>query len=331
MTKRELRRAKLEAKHEKASLSIRYGIYNVLRYLLLGFILASLVNLVFTYAFYTPKMYSIGRGNVELAEKYKILNEKIRSLDGTLDELKHRDNTVYRSLFGADTLSLEGIYLDYPAAKYADFADDRLAPIMTSTWKRLDAAARRIYLQSVSLDELQLLAADKEKMTTAMPALIPVDPADIRGDIGPYKPGGRFGPTDGVWRPHKGIDLSGRRGDPIYAAGDGFIYFAGWTSGYGNNIIVEHGYGYRTLYGHLSKISVTKGQFVKRGEQIGDMGSTGRSSGNHLHYEVRYRGATVDPMSYIQVNMDPAEFEKIIEKVNDNAIYEVGEGTNTTE
>ncbi len=316
------------AKESKNGRHIRFAIYNVLRYFFLGFILASVVNLIFTFAFRTPKVNSIFRGNAELVEKYRILNEKIASLDTALDELKHRDNAVYRSLFGADTLAIAGIYDDYPDSKYSDFAQDRFAEMILPSWKSLDAVSRRLYLQSVSLDQLQALAADKEQMASAMPALMPIDPADLRGSIGAFRMN-RLHPILGYVRPHYGVDLGGRKGDPIYATGDGFVSSAGYISGYGNNIIIDHGFGYRTRYAHLSKIDVARGQFVKRGEKIGEMGSTGLSSGNHLHYEVIYRGARVNPINYFQPGMDPAEFEKIIEKVNDSTIYEIGEGTNT--
>jgi murein DD-endopeptidase MepM/ murein hydrolase activator NlpD len=321
MTRKDLKRAKQQASRERRSLSIRYGVYAVLRYVLVGFILVSLANLVFTYGFNTPKMNNIWRGNAELIEKYEILNEKIRSTDRTLDELKHRDNAVYRSLFGADTLAIAGVYLDYPAARYADLEGERFSPLMVATWKNLDRISRRLYLQSVSLDELQALAADKEQMATAIPALIPVNPHDI-GVVYPYRMN-RLHPILGYVRPHWGVDITGSKGDAIYAAGDGFVSFAGWEGGYGYTVDVDHSYGYETRYGHLSKILVTNGQWVKRGEQIGDMGSTGLSSGTHLHYEVIYRGAKVDPMSYIQVNMDAAEFDKIVEKVNENAMYDL--------
>ncbi len=319
MSKKELKAAKRQAKREKTSLSIRYGVYNVLRYLFLGFILASLVNLVFTFGFFTPKMYNIWRDNAELVEKYKILGEKIRSVDRTLDELKHRDNAVYRSLFGADTLAIEGIYMPYPDAKYSDILEDRFAPVMVGTWRSLDAVSRRLYLQSVSLDELQLLAVDKEKMATAIPALLPIDIRKFRG-IGPF--GMRLHPIYGYYRMHTGIDLGGRTGDPIYAAGDGFVSFTGRTGGYGLNVIVNHGFGYQTQYAHLSKILVTNGQFVKRGELIAEMGSTGTSTSSHLHYEVRYMGTRINPVSYFQTDMDPAEFEKIISSANDNLIFD---------
>ncbi len=319
MTRKELKRAKREAKREKTSLSIRYWIYAVLRYVLLGFILVSVVNLVFTYGFTTPKMNNIWRGNAELIAKYEILNGKIRSMGRVLDELKHRDNAVYRQLFGADTLSVPGIYTDYPAAKYADLEGERFSPLMIATSKNLDRISRRVYLQSVSLDELQALAEDKEMMATAMPALLPIDIRKFRS-LGPF--GMRLHPVWGDYRHHDGVDLGGRTGDPIYAAGDGFVSYMGRTGGYGYNVIIDHGFGYQTRYAHLSKMLVTDGQFVKRGELIAEMGSTGTSTSSHLHYEVIYRGKVVNPAPYFQTDMDPAEFEKIIESANDDMIFD---------
>ncbi|MDR2894899.1 MAG: M23 family metallopeptidase, partial [Alistipes sp.] len=290
----------------------------VLRYALVGFIVVSVLNLVFTYGFNTPKMNYIWRGNAELLSRYAILNDKIRSSSRLLDEIGHRDNAVYRSLFGADTLSIAGVYNDYPDERYADLAGERFSPQMIAARRNLDRVARRTYLRSVSLDELQQLAAAKELMATAVPALIPVNPHDIR-HIGPFKTN-RLHPVLGYVRPHWGIDLTSPRGTPVYAAGDGKVTYAGWYYGLGNMITVDHGYGFRTNYGHLSRMLVTNGQWVKRGEQIGEVGSTGLSSGSHLHYEVVYRGAKVDPMSYIQVNMPAEEFEKIVERVDENAI-----------
>ncbi len=319
MTRKELKRAKREAKRERTSLSIRYGIYGVLRYLLVGFILVSVANLVFTYGFNTPKMNNIWRGNAELIRNYEILNEKIRSVERTLDELKHRDNAVYRSLFGADTLSLPGIYTEYPAAKYADLDGERFSPLMVATWKNLDRMTRRLYLQSVSLDQLQDLAADKELMATAMPALLPIDIRKFRG-LGPF--GMRLHPVYGYYRMHDGVDFGGRTGDPIYAAGDGFVSFTGRAGGYGINIVVDHGFGYQTRYAHLSRMLVTNGQWVKRGEQIAEMGSTGTSTSSHLHYEVIYRGNVVNPAPYFQTDMNTEEFERIIESANDDMIFD---------
>jgi murein DD-endopeptidase MepM/ murein hydrolase activator NlpD len=324
MTRKELTRARREARRERRSLSIRYGIYAVLRYVLVGFILVSLLNVTFTYGFNTPTMNNIWRGNAELITKYKILDEKIRSTNRALDELRHRDNAVYRSLFGADTLSIPGVWVDYPADRYADMEGERFSPLMVGTSKNLDRVSRRVYLQSVSLDELQALAADKEQMATAIPALLPIDIRKFRS-LGPFNPS-RLHPILGYYRPHTGVDLGGRTGDPIYAAGDGYVSFTGRTGGYGINIVVNHGFGYQTQYAHLSKILVTDGQWVKRGEQIAEMGSTGTSTSAHLHYEVRYMGQKINPTSYFQLDMDPAEFEKIIGSANDNAIFDSWDG-----
>ncbi len=305
-------------------------LYNVLRFLFLGFILASIVNVVFSMAFYTPKMYSIVKNNTELVTKYNVLHEKVKATSRTLDELKHRDNAVYRSLFGIDTMKVAGVYLDYPDQKYASIADNRFAPLMIGAWKEIDRLARRIYLQSVSLDTLQLLARNKEQMAQAIPALMPVDSRLLRGGIGAF--GNRLHPIYHEYIMHKGIDLAGRIGDPIYAAGDGYVSLvnSGGTGnvGYGKNLIVNHGFGFQTRYAHLNKILVTTGQWVKRGEKIAELGNTGGSVGPHLHYEVIRAGVHVNPINYFKRDMDPKEYERIIELANDATIYETYEGTN---
>lgn len=333
MTKKELKLAKRETRKEFASFSMRYGVYIVLRYILIGFILASVVNLAFSFFFFTPKMYLISRGNAEAVIRYNVLNEKIRSSERRLDELKHRDNKVYRPLFGTDTLAVAGAWNDYPDEKYASLEGDRFSPLMVDAWRGLDHLARRLYVESRSLDELQLLALDKEKMATAIPAIIPIDPHHLRGSISGF--GNRFHPIYKRIIHHKGVDLPGRTGDPVYAAGDGFVSEVNSAGtgrrGYGKFVIVNHGFGYKTRYAHLDKTLVTPGQWVKRGEQIGEMGNTGGSLGSHLHYEVIYLGVPVNPVSYFKRDMDPAEFQKIIESANSDMIYESEYGTNYTE
>ena len=268
-------------------------------------------------------MYRIGERNNELLLKYDILNDKIDAATAKLEELRHRDNRVYRSLFASDSLNLRGIYTDYPDTKYARMEDDMYAPLMTGTWKNLDAMSRLLYLESKSLDQLEVLSKDKEEMAEAIPAIWPINKRNLRGRIGAY--GSRLHPILGRVRNHKGIDLGGRIGDPVYATGNGRIAFDNMgSSGYGKQIVIEHGFGYKTRYAHLSKVLVEPGQKVRRGELIGEVGNTGLSKGPHLHYEVIYRGHTVDPINYFSRDMTAEEFEKIIESAQATT-YEDGE------
>ena len=221
-------------------------------------------------------------------------------------------NEVYRSLFGVDSLSVHGVYTPYPAAKYGSMKDDPYAPQMIGTWLELDRMTRLLYQESKSLDQLEVMAKSKELMADAIPAIWPIDRRNLRGHIGAF--GSRVHPISGRISGHQGIDLGGRTGNPVYATGDGTVAFNNeGVRGYGLQVLIDHGFGYKTRYAHLSKILVSPGQKVKRGELIGEVGSTGRSTGPHLHYEVIYRGQHVDPINYFSRDMTEAEFEKIIE------------------
>ena len=166
--------------YEVMAIPFRIRFYRILRKVLIGFILASVVNLLFSFFFYTPKMYRIGERNNELMLKYNILNDKIRAATAKLQELRHRDNNVYRSLFAADSLNLHGIYTPYPDTKYSSLEGDMYTPEMIGTWRDLDAMTRMLYLESKSLDELEVLSKNKALMAEAIPAIWPVNKRNLR-------------------------------------------------------------------------------------------------------------------------------------------------------
>ncbi len=307
--------------YEVIAIPLRLKFYRVLRKVLIGFILASVVNLLFSYFFLTPKMYNINRANNELLLKYDILNSKIAAANSRLMEIKQRDNNVYRSLFAADTLSVDGIYTPYSDAKYAAFRGDRFAGLMLSTWHSLDAMARVLYLESRSLDELETLSRNKELMADAIPAIWPIDKRSLKHRIGAF--GTRVHPILGRSIFHKGVDLGAKQGTPVYATANGRVAFDNeGASGYGKQVLLNHGFGYKTRYAHLSKMLVVPGQLVKRGEKIGEVGNTGRSTGDHLHYEVIYKNRNVDPLNYFSRDMSEEEFSRIIDDAA--TTYETG-------
>ena len=236
------------------------------------------------------------------------------SIDQKITTIAHRDAKVYRSLFGADTLTIQGIYTPYPESTYEAMNGD-YDGVVRSSWRTMDALTREIYRQSLSLDELQVLSKDKEKMAASIPAIWPINKKDLRGPIGAY--GRRLHPIYKRYIQHKGIDFGGRRGDPIYATGNGKVVHSEKglrRKGYGQQLVIDHGFGYKTRYAHLNERLVKVGQEVKRGELIGYMGSTGGSTGPHLHYEVIYMGNNVDPINYFRRDMSEEEFNRIIEQ-----------------
>ena len=289
----------------------------VVRRTLLFFIAAAVINLVYSFGFYTPKMHSIESRRSQILGHYDVLDERISSMGVTIGELAQRDNFVYRPLFGADTLALEGVYAPFSAEFYDGF-EAGWQQMAKQTWLNLDQQTRLLYRQSLSLDQLQVLSKNKEKMAASIPAIWPINKKDLRGPIGAY--GRRLHPIYKRYIHHKGIDFGGRKGDPIYATGNGVVSHTEKglrRKGYGQQIVIDHGFGYKTRYAHLNERLVKKGQEVKRGELIGYMGNTGGSTGPHLHYEVIYMGRDVDPINYFRRDMSEAEFERIITSAKD--------------
>jgi murein DD-endopeptidase MepM/ murein hydrolase activator NlpD len=320
--KEDIRNTKSGAKTSK-----RKNRYNILRKLLIGLIVISIVNMAVSYLFYTPKMHRIASRNRELVLKYEILSDRIASLQNQLSEIKHREQHVYRPLFSSDTLNIEGIYTPYPASKYAHLADDDYTELMTSTWMQLDAATRQTYAISYSLDELQVLAKDKEQMSLAIPAIWPIDRTRLRAF---YAFGQRQShPIYGTRAMHKGVDLSAEYGSPVFATGDGIVEKVDQGQkqfGYGQQILIDHKFGYKTRYAHLQRMFVKRGQRVQRGQLIGEVGSTGGSTGPHLHYEVLYNNQNVNPINYFNLNMTHDEYRDLIRSIRYNADLETHDG-----
>ncbi len=306
---------------EMAPMPFRVRVYGFIRRFLVGFVLVSIANLIFSSLFYTPKIYNIIRENEELIERYRILNGRIAVAGHKIEEIRHRDRYIYRSLFGVDTISFDSYLFDYPESKYLPLQGDTYSSLMTESWMSMDRFARSLYGQSTSLDELQELALDKTSLEAAIPAIWPIDRTLLRGAIGAF--GMRRHPIKKRYIMHKGIDLAGKIGDPIYATGDGVVErtMQGLKrSGYGQEIMINHEYGYKTRYAHLSKRLVSRGDSVKRGDLIGLMGNTGGSTGPHLHYEVIYKGVPVNPINYFNRNMTSAEYRELMDRVQETKL-----------
>ncbi len=296
--------------------SLRGRAYFTVRKILTGFIYVSLVNVIFTHFFYTPKIYDLNRTNRELVTKYKILQTKINASQNRLNEIKHRDHFVYRSLFGVDSIFIPQTYLPYPEAKYLELEGSPYTSLMTSTSKSLDMMAKSIYANSVSLDELQILAQNKENLSAAIPAIWPIDRTRLKS-VDQY--GMRLHPIYKSYIFHKGIDLGADKGVAVYATGDAVVTKSTQGQrgkGYGQELLLDHEYGYETRYGHLSRRYVERGDSVKRGQLIGEVGATGGTTGNHLHYEVIYKGNVVNPINYFDRNMTSDEYAKLMEEMN---------------
>ena len=275
-----------------ASIAIKLG---------LSLLIAIVIDLILSSFFETPKMANIRNRNQQLIDNIIILRQQIASSESLLADINHRDHYVYRPLLGIDTLDIPQIYSPYIDSKYRDVDGGEQHNLILSTWYELDGLTRQIYYASLSLDQTQELAENKEEFSLVIPAIWPIDRTKLRKVSSLY--GMRKHPKYGYWRMHEGIDLAAPTGTPIYATGNATVTKARWERGYGKLIELNHGFGYKTRYGHLSKIYVNIGDTVQRGDIIGEVGNTGVSSGPHLHYEVRYRSNTVNPVNYFNKEM----------------------------
>ena len=290
--------------------------YRLALRLLVALLIAVISNILISSWFDTPKMASIRRQNQRLKAEYSILQGKIRSAEHLLADIKHRDQFVYRPLLGIDTLNIPQVYSEYNDSKYTSFQGGEYSEIITDGWKSLDQLTRSIYYASLSLDDTQDLAENKEEFSTVIPAIWPIDRTKLKNVSSLY--GMRVHPRYGYWKMHEGIDLSAPKGTPVYATGNAVVTRSSWQPGYGQLIELNHGFGYKTRYGHLSKRYVSPGDSVTRGQVIGEVGNTGVSSGSHLHYEVRFRDKTVNPIHYFNKDMSPESYMDLMNQLDNS-------------
>lgn len=290
-----------------------------MRNVVVGFILASTVNFVVFNFMYSPKAYSLTKENNELLVKYRLLANKISITNEQLKEIQNRDNGIYRTMFALDTATAN--FSDsYIFDDYSDiYSANKFSFMLGNLWSDINNLKADLYLQSISLDSINVLAKDKSKMVDAIPTIWPLDRTKLTNSVGAY--GYRIHPVYRRRIFHYGVDLTAPTGLPIYATASGTVTFSGRKSGYGNIIIIDHGFGYKTKYAHLKKSHVKNGQKVVRGEFIADLGSTGVVSGPHLHYEVLYKDKHVNPINYLARNMTSEEYEELIQSVKET-IYE---------
>ncbi len=247
--------------------------------------------------------------------RYAILNKKIDQLEEVTSDLEDRDNNLYRTFFNYAPVSSEKRKGIIDKNRYKELEGFNNSDLVITTSKKVDGITKALVFQSKSLDEILKLAKAKDKLLIAIPAIQPVKNEDLRRMASGF--GFRTDPFTKARKMHEGMDFTAASGTPIYATGDGIIKSADNSlSGYGNHIEIDHGFGYLTLYGHLSSYKVRAGQKVKRGDVIGLVGSTGRSEAPHLHYEVHKDGEVVNPINFYYGNISAAEFVAISKIAN---------------
>ncbi len=264
----------------------------------------------------TPKDRMQRRELENLKFRYSLLNKKMKHVEEVLHEVAERDNSLYRVYFNADPIPFEQRKAGFGGVnRYKDLEGFDNSELLISTSKRMDIITKELVIQSKSLDEIYKLASSKEKLLAAIPAIQPIKTEQMTRMASGF--GYRNDPFTKIRKFHAGMDFSAKTGTAVYASGDGTVVRAdNKATGYGNHIVIRHGYGYETLYAHLSKYNVRPGQKVKRGDVIGFVGSTGRSEAPHLHYEVHVNGEVVNPINFYYGNISAKEFEIISKLAN---------------
>jgi murein DD-endopeptidase MepM/ murein hydrolase activator NlpD len=281
---------------------------------LFGFL--SFIALLNTPYFETPKNKLQAREIENLKLRYAILNKKMDQVEDVIDFIEDRDNNLYRVYFNASPIPDEERKSGFKEIhRYKELEGYDNSQLVMNTTKRIDVLQKALAIQSKSLDDILKMAKAKDKLLAAIPAIQPVRNENLKSMVSGF--GYRTDPFTKAKKMHEGMDFTAKIGTPIYATGDGVVERAdNSASGYGNHIVIRHGYGYETLYGHLSKYKCRAGQRINRGDVIGYVGSTGRSEGPHLHYEVHKNGKVVNPLNFYYGNISAVEYVAIAKLAN---------------
>ncbi|GAA3781370.1 M23 family metallopeptidase [Corallibacter vietnamensis] len=261
----------------------------------------------------SPKERALKRELANMQLQYQLLNKKMDEAQTVLSSIEDRDNNIYRLYFEANPIPEEQRKAGFGGVnRYKNLEGFDNSKLIIESNKRIDILQKQIVVQSKSLDEIAELAKEKEKLLAAIPAIQPVRNEDLTRMASGY--GTRIDPFTKARKMHWGMDFTAPRGTPIYATGDGVVIRAdNRSTGYGNHIRIDHGYGYVSLYAHLYKYNVRKNQKVKRGDLIGFVGSTGRSEAPHLHYEVFKDEQRINPINFYYGSLTAEEFNELLE------------------
>ncbi len=258
----------------------------------------------------TPNERAQKRELDNLKLHYELLSKRMEESAQVLAQLQERDNNIYRTYFEANPIPDEQRKAGFGGVnRYKNLEGFDNSSMIKSVTKDIDILSKQLVVQSKSLDEIVKLAREKEKMLAAIPAILPVKKEQMTRMASGYKM--RFHPILKIMKFHKGMDFTAPVGTPIYAAGSGKVIRAQRSPTFGNVVYIDHGYGYKTIYAHMSKLKARKGQKVKRGDLIGYVGNTGRSVAAHLHYEVHKNDRPVNPMFFYYGDLTPEEFLKM--------------------
>ncbi len=291
---------------------MRQRALSILRQLFVGMGLGAGFFLLLLWLLGTPSEKALRIENSRMQAQYKVLSDRLDQALDVMQDLQQRDDNLYRVMLQADPVSDAIRMGGYGNTnRYQDLMDMANADLVVNTAQKTDLLVKQVYVQSKSFDEVVEMCKNHDEMLKCIPAIQPVSNKNLKQTASGF--GVRIDPIYQTPKFHGGMDFSANTGTPVYVTGDGTVISADWETGYGNTIEVDHGYGYHTRYAHLSEIDVRRGQRVQRGEVIGKVGSTGKSTGPHLHYEVVVKGQKVNPVNYYFMDLSAEDYDKMIQ------------------
>lgn len=299
-------------RYEKLEVPLRVILLQVFGYITACILTGLIIVFIMFKYIDSPKEKILRQENDDMKESYSLLMDRVNELELQMDELENRDNNVYRSIFGSDPVP--------DSARVQDMEKKNEVKLVTRLGEgdlvrgittQLNNLSLRSAYQEKSYVLINDLVKNKEKLLSATPSIQPVSNKNLNRIGAGF--GYRIDPVYKDRRNHLGMDFTAPLGTPIYATADGTVRDAGFnTGGFGNRVVINHGFGYETLYGHMVRIKARVGEKVKRGEVIGYVGNTGKSTGPHCHYEVHRSGIPVDPIYYFYNDLTPAQFDRIL-------------------
>jgi len=301
-------------RYEKLETPFRVKLLRVFGFIATALVTSAIVS-YFAFQFIgSPGEKILRAQNDRLRTRYENMQDEVKALEQQMAELEKRDNTVYRSIFEAkpipDSIRAKALEKQKEIAKVERMEDYEVVQSIQNTLRSL---ASRIIAQKNSYVELEGLMKNKEKILASTPAIQPVSNQDLNRIASGF--GYRIDPVYKTIKMHAGLDFAAPQGTPIYATANGRIKTSGYSAGgYGNHVVIDHGYGYETLYGHMVKVKARTGQQVTRGETIGYVGTTGKSTGPHCHYEVRKNNNKIDPVYFFYNDLSPQQFNELLKR-----------------
>ena len=281
-----------------------------------GIVLGVVLLVIGMNVFQSPKERRLRREMAAMERQVRKMSGTVKRNESVLRDLENRDNSIYRTLLEAEPISDDRRMSALAQQDFSEIDGLEISALVAETSRRIDQLSHRLYVQSLSFDEVYRMASSKKERMDHVPAIMPLakNSCSVISGFGT-----RYHPILHYRRMHTGVDLSAKTGTPIYATGDGVVKVAGRSDelgGYGVAVLIDHGFGYKSLYAHMSEVKVRQGQSVKRGELLGLVGSTGLASGPHCHYEVWLNGNKVNPIYYFFNDLTPKEYEEVIEAAN---------------